>query len=297
MRWCIVEAALSTMIFVYTIKEAAKILSNKIPETWLWPPILPLVVFCAVCAAWAVLSPFLCTSRAQAAVDNMKAVTESVGTSSLRRGRSAESLDLDGVDLFEYHDVTTMAVSDLTGVIAGVLLWVVLSPPMVLLYYVVVMMICTDWAWFTCQSFSTNSLLLPMCVFFLLCLGCCSRVLYTTGVADQIIKLGEPCRTHPFSRHARAVVFAGSVLYAALVYLCPVPPMWRWGVIVTHTTRTLKVVYSLPSLTHQAHKAKASNANNMDSHRDQNEGGVEADGGYTEGWEPRVSGGSNPPFS
>lgn len=58
-------------------------------------------------------------------------------------------------------------------------------------------------------------------------------------------KLGEMCRSQPRCKSVRALVMVAGIIYTVLLYLLPLPPWWRFGLVVTHTVRALNVLSSL----------------------------------------------------
>lgn len=241
--WCTVEAVVSTTVFVYAIMEAVWIVFYV--ESWcgLRPPML----FCTGCVVWTGISHYVGTARVEGAVGQIRAATMSETSRVRCVGPAGPLHNLDGVDMFEYHDITTMSLKVLKGVSVW-LLFEVLSTPLVWLRFLVLVRTCRSWSWGMCESFPEGYLPL-MCVTIILCFGCYARLLSNFGVFGQIRTLGEPCRTQVFYFRVQTWLSAGSIAYAALVYLSPVPSMWRWSLIVTHTARAFKVLDSLPHIT------------------------------------------------
>ncbi|CAM9243875.1 unnamed protein product, partial [Ectocarpus fasciculatus] len=141
---CVVEAVLSTVAFVYIMRKAVD-LSD-------WDIILPLVVACTACAIWTGASHSLCTLRVQGAVDKIRSTNDEESDRRLGRGRPAEPLDVDDgvhVDVFEYHDITTMSLHFLR---AG-LVWALVQ-----LFVIALCVVLIPWYLFlgqsTCQSWS-----------------------------------------------------------------------------------------------------------------------------------------------
>jgi len=246
MCWCIVDAVLSAVAFGYTVKvglNGLKAHSNDV--AWLLQVLW--VVSLSGCAVWSGVSHSLRTSKVKAAVGSIKAANARESSSFPRHGPVA-SLDLGGVDLFEYHDITSMSwnMSKLASV--PVLLYGVGVVPL-LISLIVGMFTCTEWAFFSCNAHS--SFYVPLTVMLsALLLGFVGRMLYTSGVVGDIVStFGEALPNQAVFDHILHVwtlVLVGGFLYNACMFFSPSPSMWRWGTILTHTARTLKVLYSLP---------------------------------------------------
>lgn len=230
---------LSTIVFVYIMGKTAN--GNIGADGVL---LLPLVIGCTAFAVWIGASRSLCTLRVQRAVDKIQSTDNEETNRRLGRDRSAESLDVDnGVDVFEYHDITTMSLYFLRGVMVWllVLLYVFALSVVGLFLYVST---CQSWFWSVCQSLPWYFLPL-LCAVALLWTGCFTRCLYRRSTVEAIRTFGEPCRTKTSYLHAWKYLFAGSLLYAALLYASPAPPVWRWALIATHSVRAVKVLVSL----------------------------------------------------
>lgn len=225
------EAVLSTVVFVYAIKGAVEIIENQdvARGCFLFPP----VVLCIGCAVWTAVSHSICAPRAQGAVNSIVS-TNASEIDRLGPVAWADSLSLDGVDLFSYHDVLSLSLNVLKVVSAWLLLQV-LSLGLtlcVVVYLLLAFSLASDAYWL-------------LAVFVPLWLGTYARVMYKYGVVGRTWKLGEACRTQPFHPHVQPMLLVSSLVYAVLLYLSPVPPAWYWSLIATHTARALTVLVSL----------------------------------------------------
>jgi len=195
--------------------------------------LFPPVVTCIGCAVWTGASHSLWTSRVRRAVDTIVSTNASeIGR--VGPGSWADSLSLDRVDVFEYHDVITLSLY----VLKVVSVWLLLQTLSlgvtlcVVIYLLLAFSIQTDVLW-------------VLGIFVALWLGCFFRLMYTCGVAERIWNLGEACRTRPFYARVRPVLLVANLLYAVLLYLSPVPSAWYWSLIAMHTARAVKVLASL----------------------------------------------------
>lgn len=196
---------------------------------FLFPP----VVICIGCAVWTGASHSLWTSRVRRAVETIVSINASeIGR--VGPGSWADSLSLDRVDVFEYHDVITLSLY----VLKVVSVWLLLQTLSlgVTLCAVVYLLLA-----FSIQ----RDVLWVLGIFVALWLGCFFRLMYTCGVAGRICTLAEACRTRPFYARVRPVLLVANLLYAVLLYLSPVPASWYWCLIAMHTARAVKVLASL----------------------------------------------------
>ncbi|CAM9716256.1 unnamed protein product, partial [Ectocarpus sp. 12 AP-2014] len=114
---CVVEAVLSTIVFLHIMGKTA---NGNIGDDGVL--VLPLVIGCTAFAVWIGASRSLCTLRVQRAVDKLRSTDNEATNRRLGRDRPTESLDVDnGVDVFEYHDITTMSLYFLRGVMVWLL--------------------------------------------------------------------------------------------------------------------------------------------------------------------------------
>ena len=253
MCWCIVGAVLSTIVFGYTVKGSVDGLKDgseglcsffllllMLLLWWLSPTII---------AVWTGVYHCLCTSKVQTAVETIKAANAREAEGVRNDGQMAP-VGLDGVDLFEYHDVTSMS-SNMTKLGIVWVLSQVLTIPLFIVFLGLALSTCEMGflAFNSCPVY-----LIPLdCFISALFLGCVARALFKSGIVKKILDVGKPCQTMPFSTvfcHVWTVVWVGSlVVYNAFTFVSPAPVMWRWGAILMHTTRTVKVLYSLPRIT------------------------------------------------
>ncbi len=239
MCWCIVEAVLSTIVFGYTVKVGVTVQA--------------LFGYLAVAgyAVWTGVSCYLCASRVQATVTDIKAVNARE-SSSLRHDGLASYLDIGGVDLFEYHDIASMSSNMLRMAFVWLLFLGPVCIPLVIILILVTSLTCQQWSWLSCTSYS---MLFPPLMFLVsaVYLGYFTRFLYTSGVINTIWDLGKPCQNQPFSFKyctAWTLISAGSIVYVAFTFTSSAPSVWRSGVILTHTARALRVLYSLHAFGH-----------------------------------------------
>lgn len=231
MCWCIAEAVLSTIVFMYALKGAVEIVENQdvARGCFLFPP----VVLCIGCAVWTGVSHSLCAPKVQGAVNSIVS-TNASEIDRLGPVAWADSLSLDGVDLFSYHDVLSLSLNVLKVVSAWLLLQV-LSLGLtlcVVVYLLLAFSLASDAYWL-------------LAVFVPLWLATYARLMYKHGVVGRTWKLGEACRTQPFHSHVRPMLLVSSLVYAVLLYLSPVPAAWYWSLIATHTARAVLVLVSL----------------------------------------------------
>lgn len=231
MCWCVAEAVLSTIVFVYALKGAVEIVQNQdvARGCFLFPP----VVLCIGCAVWTGVSHSLLAPRVQVAVNNIVSAN-AIEINRLGPVAWADTLSLDGVDLFSYHDVLSLSLNVLKVVSAWLLLQV-LSLGLTLCVVVYLLLAFT---------FAVDAYWL-LAVFVPLWLGTYARLMYKYGIVGRTWKLGEACRTQPFHPHVRPMLLVSSLVYAVLLYLSPVPAAWYWSLIATHTARALLILISL----------------------------------------------------
>lgn len=247
------ETALSTIVFGYATKgtvdglceQDIELSPGEVARSWL---LFPPVLLCIGCTIFTGVSHLVCSVRSQGAV-NSTASANACEMKRLGRGKWANYLGDDGVDLHEYHDVITVA-SHTSKVVS---LWILFVFSALLLSFGVVLFLLLSYGfplgptlWSTIAAY----LLVSFVVFFL------------RGVTGRIWKSAGACRTQPFHPHTRALLLVSTMIYAVLLYLSPAPSTLRWSVSVTHSTRALKVLASL---------------------RGQDEGGVDRAGGEDAG--------------
>lgn len=222
-RWCILEAVLSAVVFVYVVQVGV----GNIEGLLLFVP----VTLCIGCAGWTAVSHCIFALKVQGAVDTI--VSKNASEIDLLEGGS--SVDpLRGVDLFEYHDLISMSLTNFEVVAVVCLFYLYFLATVAPLIVVVASVLWNgddnDKAAF---------------VIFVVWLGVFVLLLYTSGVVGRIRKQGEPFRTQPFRHRVGALLLVSSMAYAILVYSSPAPFVWRLGLILTHMMRTFKVVSQL----------------------------------------------------
>ncbi len=241
-----VEAALSAVIFGYTVKAAVNGLKSFEDVRLALVQLMGLLlnVLPTGCVVWSGQSNCCYTSKVLAAVGRIEAANarEAVG---LRRDGPSESLGLHGVDLFEYHDIASMSLNMLQMVFMWVLSKVVFSALAIILIILAVTSCEFALGSVKCSAFFVPAVLFCSALF----LGCVALLLYSCGVIGKIRNLGELFQTEPFSATSCNVwtrILVGGLVYDGVLLFSPAASVWRWGAILTHTARTLKVLYSLP---------------------------------------------------
>lgn len=233
---CIVETTLSTIVFVYAMLGAMEGPQNGFMDLQ-----FNFVRLCVALAAAGGIWPgaSLCfLFRVQEAVHNTVLIDE-LETTRLGRSGRADSPGLDGVNLFEYHDVVMIGLN-VTAMVSFCLL-------------------CVFWWWGTCVCFLISMVLVPFnifsgtspmfwCVFgvlFVFWVGCYLMLICRSGLVGRFTTVGEACRTRPSYAQAQPLVLVSSALYAAFLCIPPIPWLCRWSLITTHTARAIKVWKSL----------------------------------------------------
>lgn len=187
----------------------------------------------AACGIW--IGASLCfTFSVQRAVHSIVSIHER----ETRSGR-ADSPGLDGVNLFEYHDVVTIGLN-VMAVVSVCLLCLFWSLG-VCFFFVLTMMLVP----FSFFSGAGQTFLRVFIVFFIIWCWCYLWLIYKLGLVGRFRNLRETCRSRPFSAHVQTLVLVSSALYAAFLCLPPIPWVWRWSLITTHTARAIKVWKSL----------------------------------------------------
>lgn len=230
------ETVLSAAVFVYAIKGVAEIINDDCDFGWiaLWIN----VVLCTGCVVWTWLSHSICMFKAQGAVNKIKSIHEGE-IDRLGCSRRAGSRGLDGIDLFEYHDVITISLN-VSKVISLWLLFVFFWLG-VLLLLVICLVLFPFNVFSGVGSDFACTLSVSLCLWFV----CYTRLIFSRGVIGRIVTFGEAFRFQPFHVDVRALLLVSSMVYSLLLFFSPVPPMWRWSLITMRTIRTLKVWASL----------------------------------------------------
>jgi len=248
MFWCIVEAVLSAVAFGYMAKGGVDFVKGQSEDVLTFLVLLVATLLWLAptgCAVWIGVSHLFCTSMVQAAVGSIEAANAR-GAGGLQCDDPAAFLGLDGVDPFEYLDMTSISSNMLKLTIVWMLSQVIIVAS-ALVAFLVDVGTCQEWAFFSCNSYS--KLQVPLALFCpALFLGCVARVLWKFGIVGKIRTLGNLCQTEPFSAiygTAWIVILAGGLVFDAFMLFSPAPWMWRSGAILTHTARALKVLYSL----------------------------------------------------
>lgn len=245
---CVLEAVLAAIVFVYTalyfvysMRGSVKLSIEQDHRGFVHEALL-FVLFTALLLTDGVFGIVLfvtgCAVRTGVA-HSVGRLNPSGGASPgdadrLERDRLAESLELDGVNLFDFHEVVTTSVSILSGFLA----W--------LLFQLVSLAFSLPFAFLLVMSSIGASENLPVwLVFTALQLVASVRLFYALSVGDKFRKLEQSCRTQPSCKLVRAVLVLSSIAYAVVVCVSPAPPVWQWSLIVTHAARALKLLVSL----------------------------------------------------
>lgn len=140
------------------------------------------------------------------------------------RDDSNASTDLAGVDIFEYSDMVTLSLAPLSysGQLLLFLLWCVAT------YLPIAGGAWPRWcavvvlaAWCICSSYAVRTLLPPR---------------------PRLRKLFV---TQPRCRRARFLLLLSGAFYAGSLLSSPLPSVWTWILIATHTKRLLNVLVAL----------------------------------------------------
>lgn len=230
--WSITETVLSTTFFVGAINTAAEKADGyfDIERFSLWV----VVMVCCGRAMSMGVSHCLCKSRVHRAVNEIKS-RNARDIDRLEDGSQETALDLDCLDLYEYHDVVTMAVIN-SRVILGLLL-----------------VLCFGMGWGFCLGLffvlappgpRSDPSGLAAVAFVLSCswLAWFAWSMRKYGVVGKIRNCGEACRVQPFHVDAPALLLVPSVLYALFLCFFLAPSVWKWSLIATHTARVFKVL-------------------------------------------------------
>lgn len=229
--WSIAETVLSTTFFVSAIKTAVENADGcfHFVGVGIW-----VAVLCSGCAVWPGICHCLCASRVHRAVNKIKS-TNARGFDRLEDGSPEGDLDLDGLDLYEYHDVVTITLNN-SRVFFG---WLLL--------------LCFGIGWLFCivASFmlalpdprsDPNELAVVIFVLSFSWLGWLTWLMHKYGVVGKIRKFGQAYRTQPFHVDVPALLLVSSAVYALFLCSSPAPSMWKWSLIATHTARVSKVL-------------------------------------------------------
>ena len=195
------------------------------------------VAILAFCGIWTGGS-FFFSSRVEEAVHNIVSMHERE-TTQLGRGGRADCPGLAGVNLFEYHDVVAIGLN-VTAVVSLSLLCV------------------CRWLG-VCFFCGLALVLVPFNIFsgvpsmfwgvfgalFVLWCGCYLWLIYRSAVFSRFRNLREACRTRPSYAHVQALILVSSLLFSVFLCFPPIPPLWRWSLIATHTARATKVWNSI----------------------------------------------------
>lgn len=225
------ETVLSTVVFVYAVKAATEETCELADFS---RNMLRLgVAMGAACGIWTGISCVF-TVRVQQTVSNIVSMNRRE-INRLGHNGQAGSPDLRGVNLFEYHDVVTI----------GLNVTVVVSISLLCFFFWVVV----------CVLFALCMLLVPwnifhspppefwfaFCALFVVWLGCYSRLIYKWGIVGTFRNFREACCTRPSCGNVKALLLGSSLLYAVLLNLSPLPALWCWSLITTHTARAITV--------------------------------------------------------
>lgn len=251
---CGLEAIVSTIVFAYTINKVSEFaVGSAGTDTGKWKAIqalfpgwmmiadfdnpgflpLPPVLIFTGCAIWTGIShTFFCTWKRRG-----ESTPTNDEVSRLERERLSESVDLDGVDLFDYREIVGFSLD----ACKGFSMWV--------FYQLFSFLFTCAWIMLLVVNFSFGSrveLTAGLALAFALWLsGCTCVLLRKFGFISRFRKLGQACRTQPRSYAVKGLLMESGVWYAAVLYVSPAPAVWRWSLAVTHIARSLKLLHSL----------------------------------------------------
>jgi len=203
-----------------------------------WLLLLP-ISFCLGFAIWNSLANILCKSRVQGAVDSIVRRNAAMNNRS-REGTWIDDRDLDGVDLFLYHEMLTHSLGLLKVVSTWFLLLVFFYGPVILL------VLCVTSVYFSfLTGFGDVRFMAVLGALSLLWLLCFLPILCKSGIVGMYRALAEMCLSRPRCTVARAFLLSCGIVYALLLSFSPVASAWRWSLVATHSTRVLSVLASL----------------------------------------------------
>ena len=194
-------------------------------------PLPPLLIFTG-CAAWTGISHTFCAwERHGASIPNDEESRR------LERARLSGSIDLDGVDLFDYRETVGFSLN----ACKGFSIWA--------FYQLFSFVFTCAWIFLLVVNFSFSSyvrLTVGLALMFSLWLsGCTCLLLFKFGITRRFEKLRQVCRTQPRSYAVKGLLVESGVWFATVMYVSPAPSVWRWGLALTHIARSLRLLSSL----------------------------------------------------
>lgn len=174
---------------------------------------------------------------------NPQGMASAGGIERVARDRLYESLERDGVDLVDFHEIVTTSVVILLFT-SWLLLWS-------LLWRLVTFVCRYVFFGFFSATFSfgpsggSGSVAVWLVSFILVQLAF-NRLLERFGFFEKKFrKLDQACRSQPSCKLVRAALVLSSTGYGVVLHLSPAPSVLQWSLIVTHTARALKLLVSL----------------------------------------------------
>lgn len=158
----------------------------------------------------------------------------------LERDRLVGCLERDGVDMFDFDEMMSSSVNILLG-IASFLLLQLASIPFLFPYTFFLIISSFN---LSGSSVGSGNAFVWLGLYALILLAS-KHLFYRLGIGDMFRKLEQSCRTQPRCTLARAMVVLSSLFYAGVLSLSPVPAVWQWSLIVTHSARALKLLVSV----------------------------------------------------
>lgn len=247
---CVLEAVLAAIVFAYTALDL--LLSAKIGysdhddggfvlKAFLYAAFVPLllvngvfgiVLFTTGCATRTGVAHSLGRSNPQGAPSPGDA-------DRVERDRLAESLERDGVDLFDFDEFATTSMSILLGISSLFLSQLV---EVVFIYPYAIYVVLSTFSFGNSGGSGNVAIWLVLIVLALLTFR---RLFYRFRFVEKFRKLEQSCRTQPSCNLVRTVLILSSIAYGIVLYHSPAPSVLRWSLIVTHAVRALKLVISL----------------------------------------------------
>eukprot|EP00752_Nemacystus_decipiens_P008687 g7754.t1 len=247
---CVLEAALAAAVFFYTALDFvywASITDEKddkglVHETFFFVLVMALMLTDGAFGVALFVTGSAVKTGVAHSLGRSNPPTGTAGGGAgdidrLERDRLEESLERDGVNVFDFREIVTTSVSVLWGISAFLLLQLVslvLSLPF---------SFCL--VFFSSTADSETEHVGVWLVFVALELLAFTRLLHRFRFGEKFRSLEQECRTQPSCSRVRVVLVASSIAYALVLYFSPAPPEWQWSLIAVHTVRASKLLVSL----------------------------------------------------
>ena len=250
-KWlCVLEAVLAAVVFFYTALDFvywASITDEKDDKGFVHEAVFFVLVMALMLTDGSFgIALFVTGSAVKTGVAHSLAVggssPQGAGNPAgdidrLERDRLAESLERDGVNVFDFREIVTTSVRVLSGT-SGFLLLQVVSMALSLPFGFCLV-------FFSSNADSETEHVGVWLVFVALELFAFTRLFYRFRVGEKFRNLEQECRTQPTCTRVRVVLVLSSVAYAVVVYFSPAPSECQWSLIAMHTARALKLLVSL----------------------------------------------------